>query len=192
MEATPTQVMTLEEFMQRYSDEGPFEILEGEIVPVNPQITRSARIGFRLARNLADYVDGHNLGEVFTEAPFVIGDTPQWVKGSRVPDIMFFSAERLVQLAKDVPDWEEKPLLIAPDLVVEIISPTDRALQVSKKVERYLTDGIQKIWLVDPEQKIVTVYTQGSKLQERLTLEDSLSGEDVIPGFELPLETLFS
>jgi Uma2 family endonuclease len=192
MVETGITLMTLDEFMQRYSDEGPFEVVGGEIVPVTPQVTRSARIAGRLFRKLADYVETHKLGEAFIEAPFVLTIDAKWVKGSRVPDVMFIAAARLAQLAEDDPDWDSKPLPLVPDLVIEVISPTDRLADVTAKIAGYLDDGVRMVWLIEPEAQTVTIYTPGSKQLTRLTAEDTLSGGDIVPGFELPLNTLFA
>lgn len=186
-------VISIEDFMRLYSDEGPFEWIDGERVPVNPQITRSGRIAFRLARKLADYVDANDLGEVFTETPFILPTErkSRWVKGSRVPDVMFASAARLVSLAEEYPDWEDMPLPLVPDLVVEVISPTDKFSDVSKKIGRYLLDGVRLIWLIDPEQQIVIIYEQGSNQQTMLGVDRVLAGGEVIPGFKMSIASLF-
>jgi Uma2 family endonuclease len=66
-----------------------------------PQITRSGRTGFYIAHTLADCVDERELGEVFTEVPFVLVDGPNWVKGSRTPDVMFYSQAQLDVITQD-------------------------------------------------------------------------------------------
>lgn len=189
--AIDVTLMGLDEFMELYSDEGPFELADGERIPVSPQITRSGRIAGRLYRSLADHVDVNELGEVFSEVPFVITPQINWVKGSRVPDVMFVRAERLAELAEIDPHWEDKPLTIVPDLVVEVVSPTDRLANVNRKIARYLKDGVLVIWLIEADSKTVTIYKQGQKELIRLTIEDTLSGGDIIPGFEIPVAKLF-
>jgi Uma2 family endonuclease len=184
-------LMTQEEFMQRYGEQGPFEVIEGEIVEMTPQVTRSARIGGRLFLELAVYLKSRRLGEAFIETPFVLTTASNSVKGSRVPDVMFVRAERLAQLAQDDPDWQDKPLTIVPDLVVEIVSPTDRIPEVDKKIARYLADGVQIVWVIEPKGQTVKIYTYGSRQITLLKAEDMLSGGNVIPGFEMPVVKLF-
>lgn len=191
METIDVTLISLDEFMELYSDEGPFELIGGEREPVSPQVTRSSRITFRLARWLADFVESNNLGEIFSETPFVIMVQANWVKGSRVPDIMFIRAERLAALAESDPDWEEKPLTIVPDLVIEVVSPTDRLTKINRKISRYLKDGVLVIWLVDADSKTVTIYKQGQTNLERLTVDDVLTGGEIIPGFEIAVSKLF-
>ncbi|MBZ0289040.1 MAG: Uma2 family endonuclease, partial [Anaerolineae bacterium] len=142
MNTVQIPVISVDDFVERFANEGPFEYVDGEVIPLTPQIARSSRVGGRLFRKLADYVDEHESGEVFSETPFVLTlGNPNWVKGSRVPDIMFYSAERLKNLAEVVPDWEDKPLIGAPDFVAEVVSPTDRYTEVYAKVAGYLRDG---------------------------------------------------
>jgi Uma2 family endonuclease len=183
--------MTLDEFMQRYGDEGPFEIVEGEIVAMTPQVARSGIIAGKLFIELTGYVESKGLGQVFVEVPVVTTFKTNWVTGSRVPDLMFVQAERMAQLAAADPDWEAKPLTIVPDLAVGIVSPTDRLSDVSKKIAGYLVDGVRLVWLVEPETQTVTIYTPGSKQLTRLSSEDTLTGADLIPGFEMPVAKLF-
>jgi Uma2 family endonuclease len=191
MEQTAVAVMTLDQFMQRYSDQGPFELIDGAPIPVNPQITRSARIAGRLFVEMTLYVKAKDLGEVFSETPFALTADSSWVTGSRVPDLMFVQAERLTKLAADDPQWEDKPLLLVPDLVVEIVSPTDRASEISKKIARYVDDGVRVVWLIEPETQTVTVYTSGSKQITQWSSGDTLDGGDMIPGFAMPVAGLF-
>jgi Uma2 family endonuclease len=191
MVKTGATLMTLDQFAEMYGDCGPFEIIEGEIVEMTPQVTRSALIGGRLFRKLADYVEAHQVGEAFIEAPFVLAVASNWVKGSRVPDVMFVRAERLAQLAQDDSDWQDKPLAIVPDLVAEIVSPTDKTSDVDRKIMRYLDDGVRVVWVIEPTVQTVTIHTAGSKQLTRLTAEDALTGGEVIPGFEIAISKLF-
>jgi Uma2 family endonuclease len=191
MVKTNAPSMTIEEFMRRYSNEGPFEIIEGEIIPMTLQITHSGRIAVRLLRALADYVDQHEVGEVFREVPFVMSADSNWVAGSRVPDVMFVSAGRMTELAANDPDWKNKPLALVPDLAVEVSSPTDSHASVEKKIARYLDDGVRLVWLIEPETQTVTIYTPGSKQLTRLSADDTLTGGEIVPGFEVAVAGLF-
>jgi Uma2 family endonuclease len=191
MVKTGVTLMTLDQFIERYGEQGPFEIIGEEIVEMTPQITRSAIIAGALFFELTLYLKTHPLGRLFSEAPFVLTAASNWVKGSRVPDVMFVRAERLAQLAQDDPDWQDKPLTIVPDLVAEIVSPTDKMSDVDKKIARYLDDGVRVVWVIEPSGQTVTIHTAGSKQLMRLTAEDTLSGGEVIPGFELAVTKLF-
>lgn len=191
MTQTTASLLTVEEFMRLYSDEKPFEIVGGEIVPMTPQNTLSGMIAGELFIQLSAYVKPEGLGQVFIEVPFVMTLEPDWVTGSRVPDVMFVRAERIAQLEAHDPQWKTKPLALVPDLVVEIISPTDRASDVSKKVARYLQDGVRVVWLIDPEIQSLMIHTLGSNQITQLGGGDTLSGGEVIPGFEMVVGKLF-
>lgn len=149
--------MSLQAFMEAY-DEQPFELVDGEKIDVAPQVTRSGRVAGRIFRILADCADAAQAGECFIEMPFVMmPDKPDWVEGSRVPDVMFVRAQRLAALAEQDPAWDVKPLALVPE-VVEVVSPTDRHAAVARKVKRYLADGVTAVWVVDPENRVLTIY----------------------------------
>lgn len=72
-----------------------------------------------------------------------------------------------------------------PDLVVEIVSPTDSYGEVDDKVARYLEDGVRLIWVINPRTRTIHVYTPGSERFERLTADDILDGGEVVRGFSV-------
>lgn len=83
-------------------------------------------------------------------------------------------------------------LIGPPDLAIEIVSPTDRISHVNRKIRLYLEDGVQVVWLVEPEEQTITIYTPATKQFTRLTLEDTLTGGDLLPNFALSLSQLFA
>ena len=183
--------INLYEFMYRYDDEGPFEFINGEVIPVSPQIPKSAKVGFNLARRLADYADYHKLGTVFVEAPFVLTpDNPKWVLGSRVPDVMFYAQAKLDALAAQNPQWDDYPLVGPPDLAVEVLSKNDKPADLRKKAALYLQDGVRLVWLLDPSAQTVEIHAPDAKLRT-LSAADTLQGADVLPALALPLTDIF-
>lgn len=190
--AIDTQALTIEEFVQRYGESGPFEYVDGEFMPVAPQVTGSGRAGGSLYRLIANHTDEHDLGEVFIETPFVLTfDRSRWVAGSRVPDVMFYSKPRFEQFKQDYPDWESIPVVGAPDFVAEIVSPTDSFTEVSDKVRRYLDDGVQLVWVVDWRAKTIQTHAAGSNQILTFSAADTLSADPVIPDFTLELVQYF-
>jgi Uma2 family endonuclease len=186
-----TAGMTIEEFIRRYDKEGPFELIEGEIIPVSPTV-----LGHNVCTRTVHFaVHQHaivnNLGEAFSEAPFVLGYSSNWVAGSRVPDVMFVSAARMADYKQQVTDWLNKPLILVPDLVVEVVSPGDTYSEIDEKVARYLNDGVKLIWVINPQTQTVNVYTLGSSQFTRLTAADTLDGGDILPEFKLAIKELF-
>jgi Uma2 family endonuclease len=184
-----TGLMSIAEFVRLYDTEGPFEVIDGEIKVMSPTVAGHGSRAKRIYDAMIIHDPQEAVGSAFFEMPFVLTDTPDWVKGSRVPDLMFFRAERFAQYKAKITDWEDKPFILVPDLVIEVISANDSYTDVDEKVDRYLEDGVQMVWVVDSRRKIVTV--RGATVYRKLTINDSLTGGDIIPGFEMPLKAIF-
>ena len=183
--------MSLDEFMKRYESQ-PFELIDGEIIVVAPMKYKHNIIQKRIFARFLAYEESTQNGEVFSEMPFVLEDTSDWLKGSRVPDVMYYRSSRLKQYRGEIEDYEEKPMVLVPDLVVEIISPTDAFSDVERKAELYLEDGVQIIWIVDPKRKTVKEYTSQNTDGTNKRESDVLSGGDVAEGFELKVCEIFA
>lgn len=184
-----TGLMTLAEFVRLYETEGPFELIDGERVPVSPVLAGHGDKARRIHDAFAEHNRLHQTGLSYFELAYVLTYSSDWVKGSREPDIMFFRMERLSAYWKDNPDWEDKPFVIVPDLVVEVISRHDHYSEVEAKVDRYLEDGVELVLVVDPRQKTVTL--RGRDLYKKLRIGETLIGMNVIPGFEMPIAAIF-
>jgi Uma2 family endonuclease len=105
----------------------------------------------------------------------------------RSPDISFFAKERLQGL-DDLPIGF---LEGAPDLVVEILSPTNMIEEIDEKLIEYFENGARLIWVINPRQNHVLVYRSATEPDRLLKLTDQLDGEEIIPGFSLPVSQLF-
>jgi len=168
--------MTLNEFLE--NDVEGYEYIKGELVPMSAASFNHGAISIRIIRYLDPHVHDNKLGHLFTsETSFKVGE--------RVlkPDIAFVSTERL-----DVD--KDKGLPIPPDLAIEVVSPTDVLSRVVDKVLAYLDAGTRCVWVVEPKMKTVTVYQSATNIKI-LTCEDTLTGDDVVPGFSCPVELLF-
>jgi|SRR5579871_4920970 len=183
--------LSVDEFISRYDEQGPFELVDGEIITMSPPISGHSYLGKRLFEAIFRYDPTHKFGEAFIETTFAMSDDPNWVKGSRVPDVMFIRTERWAKYVSENLEWRKKPLFIVPDLVVEIVSPNDRYGEVQKKVAKYLADGVQMAWVMDEDAPAVTVFRAGSNVQTTLTGNDSLDGGDIIPGFSISVASIF-
>src|SRR5258708_19321457 len=131
--------ITLEEFT-RQLNQAPFEWINGERITLSPSVAGPNYIAKIIFRALLPFEE-RGIGEVFTEAVFVLAEKSNWVKGSRVPDVMFFNAARLATYRREHPDWRNQPYVLVPDFVVEVVSPTDIYSEVNAKVDAYLADG---------------------------------------------------
>jgi Uma2 family endonuclease len=178
--ATPTY--TPEDLLEMPGGKG-FELVDGNLVATNSS-ARSSWVGGQVHGLLDGHVQAGHLGTVW---PATLGvqcfpDAPGKV---RRPDASFIARDRyaLDQLSDGF-------LHIAPDLVVEVISPNDLAKDVEKKVEEDLGAGVRLVWVVDPDTRTVRIdRADGSAA--RLRQGDELSGEDVVPGFRCPVRDLF-
>lgn len=187
-----TQQLTVDEFIRLYDELGGIELIDGEIIKLSPTFFLHGFVIRVLFRALDDFVQTHELGEVFSEMTFIISEqiTSNWVQGSRQPDVMFVSREKYDAFLAAASSNPKQPFVCIPDLVIEIISPSDRYSDVNRKIIAYLNDGVRLIWVVDTELKVVTVYTQ-DKPQTTLTINDTLSGGDVLPGFSIAVAEVF-
>jgi Uma2 family endonuclease len=157
------------------------ELVAGVIVAEPFPTHRHDRTCRRLQRQLEAFIDAGNLGEVFGEAGYVLARDPDTVRG---PDLSFVSRERLAGFD------DARFFSGAPDLAVEILSPSNRRGAMHAKVADYLAAGARLVWVVDPVRKSVTTYrTLLAPL--RLELHEGLGGEDVLPGLVIPLEAIF-
>jgi Uma2 family endonuclease len=183
--------MSMDEFIERYH-EAPFELIDGEHVTMAPPLAGHGERNTNVYDEIRFFLRVKPIGKVYFEQPFVLMYTSDWVKGSRVPDIMYFEAKRLTEYKAADPDWEQKPFVLIPDLCIEIVSKNDSFDDVLGKVERYLDDGVKLVWVIDQKQRIVIVYRQGSNQHTTLRVGDTLSGEDVLPGFTLAVADIFA
>lgn len=181
--------LTLEDYTRLYEQEGPFEIIDGERRPLMPPVVLHGLLIRALFRLLDAFCTAHGLGEVVTEMPYVLVYDSNWVKGSRVPDLMFFAASRWQRYITETANFEGMPFVLVPDLVVEVVSPNDLYTEIQDKVDRYIDDGVRLIWVIDPHRKRVTVF-EGEHFTT-LGEDKSLTGGDVIPGVSIPLGDLF-
>src|SRR5437016_233588 len=133
---TQVEPMTLESFIQDFN-QVPFEWIDGEKIVLSPSVAGPNYIAKLIFRALLPFED-RGIGEAFTEAVFVLSYESNWVRGSRVPDVMFFNATRLAAYRRENPDWQDKPYILVPDFAVEVVLPTDIYSEVNRKVDAYL------------------------------------------------------
>jgi Uma2 family endonuclease len=181
--------LSIEDYVRLYEEEGAFEIIAGQRRPIMPPVMMHVWMIKVLARILDDYCRLHKLGEVLTESPYVISYDSKWVTGSRVPDLMFFTKARWEGYIKNEKEWASKPMLIVPDMVIEVVSQNDRYSEINEKVRVYEKDGVTLIWVIDPHKKTADVYESGKR--QALSESDTLSGGAVLPNLDIVLVELF-
>ena len=180
---TTPRLITAEEFarMPDPPDGSQQELVKGVIVTMPPPGAPHGRCCMKIGSRLNVFVEEKKLGNVFcNDTGFVAERAPDSVRG---PDVAFWSLERLPEVPKGY-------IELAPDLAVEVVSPSDHFGRLRGKIKEYLDRGVRMIWVIDPEDRSVTVYRTGV-LDAYLTENDILSGEDVLPGFNVKATDLF-
>lgn len=183
--------MSLDDFMAQ-DDSQPFELISGEKIfkMPNPYLhSLMIRALFRLLDAFARETPGI---EVFFETTFILPDSYDsgWVAGSRIPDLMVFTGGKVAQWQLETPKFNEKPLAVVPDLVIEIISVNDKYVDIDEKIDLYLADGVRIVITLDPQRKKVVVRRPDAQ-PNVLTENDVLEVSDVLPGLEINLTELF-
>ena len=178
--AQPTTV----EALYALPDDGrKYELQAGMLVAEPLPGYRHGRVMFLVAKILDMHVSRHDLGEVLVgDAGFVLARAPDTVRG---PDVAFVAKRRVASQRDKTKAFEG-----APDLAVEVRSPTNTPAEMHAKVGDYLAAGARCVWIVDPERRIVTVYA--SLLSPRVLAEgDALEAGDVLPGFSVRVGEFF-
>ncbi|MBI4521585.1 MAG: Uma2 family endonuclease [Gemmatimonadetes bacterium] len=178
-------LLTAEEF-QRLPDDpqgGRMELVRGRVVREPPPKPVHGGLDASFAARLYQFVKQRRLGVVFTNVGFILGVDPDTVRG---PDLSFVSKERIPPGGYTSGEYWR----MAPDLAVEILSPSNTAAEIEEKVAEYLAAGGRLVWVVNPKRRTVRVYGSGGAVRT-LTVGDVLEGEDVLPGFRLSVAKLF-
>jgi Uma2 family endonuclease len=175
---SPPALMTADELLRVHMPDKQVELVRGVLVVREPPGYRHGEITARLTKLLLDHADAHDLGRVLAGDPgFKLAANPDTVRG---PDVAFIRRERLPHPSP------AGYATIAPDLVVEVLSPHDRPGDTLAKVADWLSAGTKAVWVVDPERRLARVYRQDGG-ETIVTADGRLDGEDVLPGFHCPL-----
>ena len=174
-------LMTGEELLHR-PDLNPCELVDGRVVPTMPTGDEHGDVEAELLMRLRVYGKETQRGRaVGGEVGIYIRRNPDTV---RAADVVFISKER------DLRPRAKGYFEIAPELVVEVLSPDDRMSRVREKLRDYFSTGVQVVWVVDPALRRVLVHrslTDVTVLNDRQTLTD----EELLPGFSVPVADLF-
>ena len=177
----PSALMTADELLRTSMPDKRTELVRGVLIVREPAGSTHGRVAMNLGIELGVHVKATGAGQVFAaETGFKLATNPDTV---RAPDIAFVRRERMPP-----PDWAGYPAL-APDLVVEVLSPGDRPGEVLAKVADWLSAGVRLVWVVDPERRLARVYRHDGS-ETIVTADGALDGEDVLPGFTCPLASI--
>jgi Uma2 family endonuclease len=179
---TASRRMTVEE-LEQTPLEGRYELIDGELVEMSPSGDRASSTAATVTIHLGNHVLPRRLGRIYgADAGFVLFPDRVLV---RVPDVSFVRAERLPSEAD-----RDRFARLAPDLAVEVVSPTDRMTDVVAKVMMYQDAGVPLVWVIDPRERWVMVY-EGDRPIRLLREGEELDGGNVLPEFRVPVADLF-
>ena len=178
---TLTAPITLEEFERLPDDGNKHELSEGELIVMPPVKSLHSRVALIVQKVLLNYLNQQPFGSAFAEAGYVLSRNPLTV---RQPDISILSNDRI--LATD----EDGYFQDAPELAVEVVSPSDSAQDLEIKIEQYLHAGARQVWILYPKQKRIYVHQPGAPVRV-LNQSDTLTGGDLLPGFSVKVADLF-
>ena len=175
------QRSTASELFEMPDDGFRYELVKGELRKVSPAGGERGAVVWNLSGLLAPHtkVIGQGFG---AETGFKIASDPDTV---RAADIAFVRRERIPDTGIPKNFWE-----LAPDLVVEVLSPGDTFSEVQEKVEDWLNAGVRAVWVVDSKRRCVTVYRSMTDVTH-LSEGDELGGGDVVPGFRCKVSEIF-
>lgn len=176
------ELLTLEEFLALPEEESRLELSRGRLIREPPPATYHGRIQTRLAAALLAYEEATDRGIAIDGSAFILSVEGSTVRG---PDLSFVVKERIPRDGYPSGLWR-----IAPDLAVEILSPSNRPRDIQEKIVDYLEFGVRMIWIVDPDARTATVY-RPQQDPFIVRAHESLDGGAVLPGFTVPLERLF-
>jgi Uma2 family endonuclease len=173
--------MTADELLHANIPDKRTELVRGALIVREPAGGRHGLVAVNLAAELVAHVKRTGAGAVFAaETGFKLASNPDTV---RAPDVAFITRERLPDpLPAGFP-------ALAPDLVVEVLSPDDRPRDVQAKVADWLAAGTRLVWIVDPERRTARVLRDNGS-EAIVTASAALDGETVLPGFTCTLGTI--
>lgn len=183
MSTTTTRLVTADELLAMPDDGFCYELVKGELIQMSPPGDEHGSVTMQVAGPLYMHVKEHDLGVVYAaETGFQLESDPDTV---RAPDVAFISRARRDQVGRVQGYW-----FGAPDLAVEVVSPSDRRRKVEEKVASWLEAGTRMVWVVNSKSQTVTVYRP---LTDPIVLSDgdTLDGADVVPGFRIVVADIF-
>ena len=178
---TPKKEWTADEFFHSPLSQN-HELIEGELVKTMSAGFIHGIIAQRIGRFIGNFAAENNLGEVAAaETGFILGE-----KTYRGADSAFISNENLAKYG-----YPQGFFPTAPDIAIEVVSPSNTSEEMMEKVELYLQNGSRLVWVIYPQTKLIFVHRQ-SNVVSVLRENDTLEGEDVLPGFSIPVAALFA
>jgi Uma2 family endonuclease len=168
------------EQLQAEHPEYRMELVDGEVKIMSPSSYESDEVSSELVRQLGNWVRPRRLGRVTgSSAGFILPNAD-----TRAPDVSFVKADRLRESPR-------RFAALAPDLMVEVKSPTDKLPKLREKVQSFLNLGTQIGIVIDPESRTVEVYRAAGEEPEMLSDGDQLTMPELLPGWSVAIADLW-
>jgi Uma2 family endonuclease len=178
-----TETLLTGEELLAMGDIGPCELIEGRLVKMSPTGDPHGGYESNFDEYLKAFIRKHRLGKLRVgEVGIYIRRNPDTV---RAADVIFISNERYAKRQR-----KEGYLEVAPELVVEIMSPDDRWIDVTAKLRDYFSIGVKLVWVADPADRTVYAYRSMTEVRA-FSSADTLTSDDILPGFSVPVAALF-
>jgi Uma2 family endonuclease len=179
----PLAEMTAEALLQYGNEPYRQELIAGKLYEMEPPGALHGAVAAQIAIVLGEHVRRHGLGQTFgAETGFHIRSDPDTV---RAPDASFVRRERIEPTGIPVGYWPG-----APDLAVEVVSPSDRGSEVAAKARDWLTAGASAVVVLDPADRTAVVYRAPERV-DTIGPAHTLHLDDVVPGFAVAVADLF-
>ena len=175
-----TKLWTIDEVAQLPDDDYRYALIRGELYRMPPTQGPHGLVVLAIGWHLYGFVRQHGLGRVYDQSGFILERDPDTLLG---PDLSFVSAARLPANRQGYPE-------VAPDLVVEVASPSQTGPSIEDKARLYFEVGVRLVWIIDPERRTVRIR-RADGTSRILTEDDVLDGEEVLPGFRVPVAAFF-
>ena len=185
MPITATKMLTAEEFfdLPDPKDGTKLELVRGEVFVMPGPGVEHGEVQLALGSLLKVFLLANKIGRVMTESSTVVDRDLDTVRG---PDISYYSKERM-PLGLRVVKYHDQP----PDLCVEVVSPSNTKKELRQKIKEYFFAGVRLVWVVDPEDRSITVLAAPD--EGRTFYGDvEFDGGDVLPGFRCKVSDLFA
>lgn len=180
--STSTQI-TAEELARMPKDQFLYELVRGELRRMSPAGFEHGEIELSIGSHLRRHVKRHGLGSVLPgDTGFRIASDPDTV---RSPDVAYVSNERLKLIINP-----QGFVPLAPDLAIEILSPSDTRIKMAEKAADWLESGTLAVVVIDPRDRTVAIH-RTTALPVELTEADLLTLPDVVPGWAMPVSEIF-
>jgi Uma2 family endonuclease len=182
MPVATTPPITLDGFTRLNADGAQHELNAGELITMPPAKSLHTRIARAVLLLLESFLKKHANFEAFAEAGFVLSADPLTI---RQPDVSLLRKERI--RATEAENYFGG----APDLAVEVISPTDLAEDIATKVRQYLAAGSHQAWVLYPKTQEVHLFRPNASILI-LDRDQTIDGNPPLPGFSVKVADLFA